>query len=84
MKEKDKRIKLMSEILNGMKVLKLYAWEESFSNIINKIRQKELDLLKKAAYITSVSSFVWQCAPFFVSNLGSDRFGIAIPPPLLK
>ena len=27
---KDERIKLMNEILNGMKVLKMYAWEMSF------------------------------------------------------
>ena len=69
MKEKDKRIKLMSEILNGIKVLKLYAWEESFSNIIGRIRQKELDLLKKAGFVTAVSTFLWQCAPFFVSKI---------------
>ena len=31
MKAKDKRIKLMDEILAGMKVIKLYAWEQSFS-----------------------------------------------------
>ena len=30
MKDKDKRCKLMDEILNGIKVLKLYAWERSF------------------------------------------------------
>ena len=32
MKNKDKRIKLMNEILSGMKVIKLYGWEPSFSN----------------------------------------------------
>ena len=30
MKDKDRRVKLMDEILNGIKVLKLYAWERSF------------------------------------------------------
>jgi len=30
MKYKDERIKLMNEILNGIKVLKMYAWEMSF------------------------------------------------------
>lgn len=30
MKFKDSRLKLMNEILNGIKVLKLYAWESSF------------------------------------------------------
>ncbi len=34
MKYKDDRIKLMSEILNGIKVLKLYAWEPSFEKMV--------------------------------------------------
>ena len=36
MKDKDKRCKLMDEILNGIKVLKLYAWEKSFQGQVNK------------------------------------------------
>ncbi|XP_067934005.1 multidrug resistance-associated protein 1-like [Watersipora subatra] len=67
MKEKDKRVKLMSEILNGIKVLKLYAWEESFCNIIRGIRNNELNLLKKAGFINAFSSFIWQVSPFFVA-----------------
>ncbi len=38
MLNKDKRIKLMSEILNGIKVLKLYGWERSFIDQILGIR----------------------------------------------
>ena len=73
MKEKDKRVKLMSEILNGIKVLKLYAWEESFNRIISDVRAKELSLLKKAGYVQAFSSFFWQCAPFFVSHMVSNN-----------
>ena len=32
MKNKDMRTKTMDEILNGMKILKLYAWEMSFQD----------------------------------------------------
>jgi ABC-type bacteriocin/lantibiotic exporter with double-glycine peptidase domain len=42
MKAKDERVKLLSELLNGVKVLKLYAWETSFERIIGTIRQHEL------------------------------------------
>ena len=66
MKEKDKRIKLMSEILNGIKVLKLYAWEESFTKIISGIRKEELTLLRRAGFTNAASSFFWQLAPFMV------------------
>ncbi|CAG7733788.1 unnamed protein product, partial [Allacma fusca] len=32
MKFKDERVKIMSEVLSGIKILKLYAWEPSFHN----------------------------------------------------
>ena len=45
MKEKDKRVKLMNEILNGIKVLKLYAWENSFRDQVMGYREKEVKSL---------------------------------------
>nr|XP_012645243.2 canalicular multispecific organic anion transporter 2 isoform X2 [Microcebus murinus] len=67
MKLKDSRIKLMSEILAGIKVLKLYAWEPSFSGQVEGIRQGELQLLRKAAYLHALSTFLWTCTPFMVT-----------------
>lgn len=66
MKFKDSRIKLMSEILNGIKVLKLYAWEPSFLEQVEGIRQSELQLLRKGAYLQAISTFIWVCTPFLV------------------
>ncbi|XP_042196879.1 multidrug resistance-associated protein 1 isoform X2 [Callorhinchus milii] len=67
MKEKDNRIKLMNEILNGIKVIKLYAWELAFKEKVMQIRRKELKVLKNAAYFSAVSTFTWICAPFLVA-----------------
>uniref|UniRef100_UPI00398E4C36 multidrug resistance-associated protein 1 n=1 Tax=Pristiophorus japonicus TaxID=55135 RepID=UPI00398E4C36 len=67
MKEKDNRIKLMNEILNGIRVLKLYAWELAFKEKVLDIRQKELQVLKNAAYLSAMSAFTWVCAPFLVA-----------------
>uniref|UniRef100_A0A8C0VLB2 Multidrug resistance-associated protein 1 n=1 Tax=Cyanistes caeruleus TaxID=156563 RepID=A0A8C0VLB2_CYACU len=67
MKSKDNRIKLMNEILNGIKVLKLYAWELAFREKVLKIRQKELQVLKKSAYLAAMATFTWVCAPFLVA-----------------
>lgn len=64
---KDSRIKLMNEILGGIKVLKLYAWEPCFSEKVLEIRRNELRVLKKAAYLNSLSNFAWVSAPFLVS-----------------
>lgn len=67
MKNKDERVKLMNEILSGIKVLKLYAWEPSFEQQVLKIREKEMKVLKSAAYLNAGTSFIWSCAPFLVS-----------------
>jgi ATP-binding cassette subfamily C (CFTR/MRP) protein 1 len=67
MKLKDKRIRLTNEVLSGIKVLKLYAWETSYEQEIQSIRDKELVLLRKAAYLNSSTIFSFQCAPFLVS-----------------
>ncbi|CAG2186409.1 ABCC3 [Mytilus edulis] len=67
MRLKDSRIKLMNEVLNGIKVLKLYAWEPSFEKQILDIRNKELVVLRRMAYLNAVVSFTWTTAPFLVS-----------------
>lgn len=70
MKSKDNRIKLMNEVLNGIKVLKLYAWELAFRDKVSSIRESELCVLKKAAYLGAISTFTWVCAPFLVRTSG--------------
>lgn len=67
MKFKDKRLKIMNEILNGIKILKLYAWEPSFQAQVEGLREEELKVLKKFAYLSSVSTFIMSCAPALVS-----------------
>ena len=68
MKMKDKRVKLMNEILNGIKVFKLYAWETSFKDQVLHSRQKEVNDLNKMAYLSGFMTFSMTSAPFFVSS----------------
>uniref|UniRef100_A0A8C3MVD7 Canalicular multispecific organic anion transporter 1 n=1 Tax=Geospiza parvula TaxID=87175 RepID=A0A8C3MVD7_GEOPR len=67
MKNKDERMKIMTEILNGIKILKLFAWEPSFEKRVNEIRALELKNLVNFGYLQSVSVFAFTCAPFLVS-----------------
>ncbi|KAG8328075.1 Canalicular multispecific organic anion transporter 1 [Homalodisca vitripennis] len=63
---KDERVKQMNEVLTGIKVLKLYAWDPSFRNQILKIREKEIRVLKSAAMWNASISFLWLCSSFLV------------------
>ncbi|KAI7818635.1 P-loop containing nucleoside triphosphate hydrolase protein [Gamsiella multidivaricata] len=68
MEYKDSRIKLMNELLNGIRVVKLYAWENTLLQKILTVRNEfELKMMKKMGYISSVQMFTWASTPFLVS-----------------
>lgn len=68
MANKDSRIKLMNEILSGIRVIKLYAWESAFLKKISYVRNEcELETLKKIGLLNAAQSFTWASAPFLVS-----------------
>jgi ATP-binding cassette, subfamily C (CFTR/MRP), member 1 len=67
MRVKDERIKFMGEILSGMKVLKLYAWEPSFEDVILDIRRQEMRILKSIALYNAATYFIWSLAPFLIA-----------------
>ena len=68
MKNKDARSKLIAEIINNMKSIKLYAWGAAFMNKLNYIRNdQELKTLRKIGATQAFANFTWTTAPFFVS-----------------
>ena len=74
MKFQDSRIKMMNEILSGIKVIKFYGWEISFKNIIGKIRNTELNYMKKMNLLSISSSFLWTCAPLVMTIVSFGSF----------
>ncbi|XP_071460256.1 ATP-binding cassette sub-family C member 12 isoform X3 [Marmota flaviventris] len=52
----DKRVQTMNEFLTCIKLIKMYAWETSFTNTIRDIRKRERKLLEKAGYVQSGNS----------------------------
>jgi ATP-binding cassette subfamily C (CFTR/MRP) protein 1 len=69
MLHKDKRIKLMNEILSGIKVLKLYAWEKSFDDQVMEKRNHEVKQLTTRAYFQGAMVYIFNSAPFLVCFL---------------
>uniref|UniRef100_A0A8D3D6H4 ABC-type glutathione-S-conjugate transporter n=1 Tax=Scophthalmus maximus TaxID=52904 RepID=A0A8D3D6H4_SCOMX len=62
MKFMDGRIKLMNEILSGVKILKFYAWEEAFLRKVGVLREGELKNLKRSQILYMFSSSPHQIA----------------------
>jgi len=66
MKQKDMRLKTMNEVLSGIKVLKLYAWEPSFERDIMVYREKELNGIRSINYFNALGAMCWLLTPYLV------------------
>ncbi|XP_077986963.1 LOW QUALITY PROTEIN: ATP-binding cassette sub-family C member 4-like [Glandiceps talaboti] len=51
----DERVRLMDEIVNAMRVIKMYAWEKPFSDMVFKIRTSEIAKVVAATVPMSVN-----------------------------
>ena len=54
LKHSDSRVKMMNEILTGIRIIKFYAWERPFGREVEFIRGKEMDALTKMSYVVAV------------------------------
>ena len=70
----DSRIKMMSEIFAGIKVIKFYGWELSFQNIVQKIRNNELEIFKKMNLFGTASGTLMTSAPLIISIVSFASF----------
>jgi ABC-type multidrug transport system fused ATPase/permease subunit len=57
-KAKDKRTKLVNEMLQGMKIVKFFAWEKKFKELIKELRNEEKICLQKIAVYESIQNTV--------------------------
>ncbi|KAI1287408.1 ATP-binding cassette sub-family C member 4 [Halotydeus destructor] len=51
----DRRIRLMNEIISGMRVIKMYSWEEAFAKIIGEMRKSEVRSVRRACMMKAVN-----------------------------
>ncbi|XP_042518337.1 ABC transporter C family member 3-like [Macadamia integrifolia] len=75
MDSKDQRMKVTSEALRNMRILKLQGWEIKFLDKIIELRNFETRWLEKVLYTTAITSFVYLSAPMFVSMV---TFGFCV------
>ena len=52
----DERLNLIADLLEGIKVIKLYGWESPYLDKIIQSRSKELYFIKKESYISIISN----------------------------
>ncbi|XP_077980908.1 ATP-binding cassette sub-family C member 8-like [Glandiceps talaboti] len=67
LKISDQRLMKSNELLQGMKLLKLYGWEEMFCSAIEAIRSKEIRQMMKAGVLMIITTFLAQATPIIVT-----------------
>uniref|UniRef100_A0A8C6M5H1 ATP binding cassette subfamily C member 12 n=1 Tax=Nothobranchius furzeri TaxID=105023 RepID=A0A8C6M5H1_NOTFU len=65
----DSRVRTMNEILNSIKLIKMYAWEESFEKKIAGLRKREKKQLQLVSYIQNINTSITGIIPTIATVL---------------
>eukprot|EP00041_Stephanoeca_diplocostata_P041742 m.8681 g.8681 ORF g.8681 m.8681 type:complete len:1381 (+) comp6678_c0_seq2:190-4332(+) len=65
--ETDKRVKIVSEILKGMRVLKMNAWVRPFRELLSKLRRDEIRELRHINMTRAIQMGLYFCTPVILS-----------------
>ncbi|KZF19169.1 hypothetical protein L228DRAFT_286031 [Xylona heveae TC161] len=65
----DARIHTTNEVLQNIRIIKFFAWEERFSSIVDESRAKELKTLRQRYVLWSVAATIWSGAPVLITFL---------------
>uniref|UniRef100_UPI003AAC75F7 ATP-binding cassette sub-family C member 4-like n=1 Tax=Centroberyx gerrardi TaxID=166262 RepID=UPI003AAC75F7 len=59
----DSRIRTMNEVVSGIRIIKMYAWEKLFSALVTEVRREEISQIMKSSYLRGLNM-----ASFFASS----------------
>lgn len=63
----DERINILTEVINGMRVIKYYAWESTFAERVREVRNREVALVWKSQKIGALFGVALFSTPVFIA-----------------
>ncbi|RVE75296.1 hypothetical protein OJAV_G00015460 [Oryzias javanicus] len=58
----DNRIRTMNEVVSGIRIIKMYAWEKPFAALVSNVRHKEISKIMKSSYLRGLNMASFFCA----------------------
>lgn len=58
----DSRIRTMNEVVSGIRIIKMYAWEKPFAALVSEVRRKEISKIMKSSYLRGLNMASFFCA----------------------
>ncbi|CAM1507870.1 Fc.00g047180.m01.CDS01 [Cosmosporella sp. VM-42] len=63
----DKRINVTNEVLQNIRIIKYFAWEQRFGRIINEKRVAELKALRSRFMVWALAVAIWNSVPVLIT-----------------
>lgn len=63
----DKRIHITNEVLQNIRIIKYFAWEQRFSELVDEKRKAELQALRKRFIVWASAVGVWLSVPVLIT-----------------
>jgi ABC-type multidrug transport system fused ATPase/permease subunit len=67
LKHSDNRMRIVNELLNSIRIIKLFAWESAYQDKVGQIRADELKNLRNMSIINALMLAIWEIVPVLVS-----------------
>ncbi|KAL3689041.1 hypothetical protein R1sor_015350 [Riccia sorocarpa] len=67
LKNTGRRVKVINEVLQGVRVVKAYAWEEPFTSTINRVRDLELRSMRSRVYLRAIQTCLMLATPVLIT-----------------
>ena len=82
MKHTDSRVKLISEVVSAIRVVKLFAFEADFLGRVRESRSSELKAKRSVSYANAVNTTLMNAGPLVAALLAFLTYGLTSSQPL--
>ncbi|KAH7145916.1 hypothetical protein B0J13DRAFT_525434 [Dactylonectria estremocensis] len=79
----DKRINVTNEVLQNIRIIKYFAWEQRFGRIIDEKRSAELKALRSRFMVWALAVAIWNSVPVLITFFSFFVYTMVEKKPLL-